>query len=245
MFAPTCENCHDQTITLPSVAAHLIFLRHRQKEKTIIMLNSSCRTALFSAIVLLAALAGCSTTSPKANRAQTDGAKADNKPAIARVVSRPTIRIKAGLEQSLTDSKGIVWAADSGFDGGETVDRPDLQVTGTDRPELYRAERYSMNSYSIKVPNGDYNLILHFSEDYDGLTAPTDRIFNYEVKDGDAASGKTVKEVKDFGPWKASGAQFKAYVDTVGITVTTGQITIRFTPQVENPQINAIEIVPR
>ena len=82
-------------------------------------------------------------------------------------------------------------------------------------------------------------------EDYDGLGSPTDRIFNYEVKDGNATSGKTVKEVKDFGPWKASGAQFKAYVDTVPITVTAGQITIKFTPQVENPQINAIEIVPR
>ena len=102
-----------------------------------------------------------------------------------------------------------------------------------------------MDSYSIKVPNGDYNLILHFSEDYDGLGSPTDRIFNYEVKDGDATGGKTVKEVKDFSPWKASGAQFKAYVDTMPVTVTAGQITIKFTPQVENPQINAIEIVPR
>src|SRR5262249_36769787 len=156
---------------------------------------------------------------------------------MASVPARPTIRIKAGLDEPLTDSKGIVWAADTGFDGGDSVDRPDLQITGTDRPELYHAERYSMNSYSTKVPNGDYNLILHFSEDYDGLTWPTDRIFNYEVKDGDATTGKTVKEVKDFSPWKASGAQFKAYVDTVPVKVTAGKISIVFTPQAENPQI--------
>src|SRR5438046_7464589 len=160
------------------------------------MPNLFCRTVLFSTIVLMAAIAGCATPSSKAEAPRADAAKADatnpdNKPVVAPVASRPTIRIKAGLDQPLTDSKGIVWAADNNFDGGETVDRPDLQVTGTDRPELYRAERYSMDSYSIKVPNGDYNLVLHFPDDYDGLATPTDRIFNYEVKDGDAASGKT------------------------------------------------------
>ena len=86
---------------------------------------------------------------------------------------------------------------------------------------------------------------LHFSEDYDGMTDPSMRIFTYAVKDGDAATGKTIKEVKDFSPWKAAGAQFKAYVDTVPVTVTTGQVSITFTAQVENPQINAIEIVPQ
>ena len=71
------------------------------------------------------------------------------------------------------------------------------------------------------------------------------RIFTYAVKDGDATTGKTIKEVKDFSPWKAAGAQYKAYIDTVPVNVTSGQITITFTPQVENPQINAIEIIPR
>jgi hypothetical protein len=85
---------------------------------------------------------------------------------------------------------------------------------------------------------------LHFSEDYDGIASPTDRLFTYAVKDGTAAAGKTVKEVKDFSPWNAAGAQFKAYVDTVPVKVAAGQITITFTPQAENPQINAIEVVP-
>jgi hypothetical protein len=198
------------------------------------------RAALLGVISLV--LLGCSTQSAK-----TDTAKSETTApaAAAPAVERPTIRIKAGLDQPLTDSKGIKWAADTGYDGGEPVDRADLQVTGTDRPELYRAERYSMNSYAVKVPNGDYTLKLHFSEDYDGLTDASMRIFSYAVKDGDPTGGKVIKEVKDFGPWKASGAQFKAYVDNVPMTVTSGQISIQFTPQVENPQINAIEIVPR
>ena len=157
----------------------------------------------------------------------------------------PTIRVKAGIDEPLKDSQGNTWAPDTGADGGSTIDRPDLQVTGTSIPEIYKSEHYSMDSYSFKVPNGNYTLKLHFSEDYDGISSPTDRVFTYTVKDGDAKSGKVVKEVKDFSPWKAAGAQYKAYVDTIPLTVTSGQISIAFTPQVENPQINAIEIVPR
>lgn len=160
------------------------------------------------------------------------------------MVERPTIRIKAGAEKEMTDSQGVVWQADTGFDGGDTVDRADLQVTGTATPELYRTERYGMDSYSVKVPNGKYVVKLHFSEDYDGVGSPGDRVFTFAVKDGTAAEGRVVKEVKDFSPWKASGAQFKAYVETVPVEVTQGAITVTFTPQVENPQINALEILP-
>ena len=63
-------------------------------------------------------------------------------------------------------------------EGRGLVDRPDLKITGTDTPELYQSEHYSMDSFTVKVPNGKYNLMLHFSEDYDGLTSPTgDRLF--------------------------------------------------------------------
>ena len=154
------------------------------------------------------------------------------------------LRIKAGADTPITDSQGVKWSADTGFEDGSTIDRPDLKVTGTKTPELYCSERYSMGSYSFKVPNGAYLVKLHFSEDYDGITAPEERQFTYAVKDG-TATGKIIKEVKDFSPWKAAGTQYKAYVDTVPVNVTSGQITITFTPQVQNPQINAIEIIPQ
>jgi len=160
------------------------------------------------------------------------------------VATRPTIRVKAGSDAPITDSQGVKWSADTGFEDGSTIDRPDLKVTGTKTPELYCSERYSMGSYSFKVPNGAYLVKLHFSEDYDGVTAPEERQFTYAVKDG-AATGKVIKEVKDFSPWKAAGAQYKAYVDTVPVNVTSGQITITFAPQVQNPQINALEIIPQ
>jgi hypothetical protein len=42
---------------------------------------------------------------------------------------------------------------------------------------------------------------------------------------------------------KAGGAA-RAYIETVPVEVTDGTFKIVFTPGVENPQINAIEITP-
>jgi hypothetical protein len=197
---------------------------------------------LLCAGFLAATLSSCgsatsSSTMPKTATTPT--------PAAAPVVALPTIRVKAGAEKELKDSKGVVWKADTGFEDGMTIDRPDLKVKGTDTPEIYQSEHYSMKSWSTKAANGKYVLKLHFSEDYDGIRNEDGRIFNYTVKDGDAATGAVVKDVKAFGPWKAAKAQFTAYVDSVPLEVTKGQVTVVFTPVTENPQINAIELVPQ
>jgi len=201
---------------------------------------------LLLAATLMLVLAGCASDSKKPESTASADAKAvPDAPAKAAVpaIARPTIRVKAASETDVTDSQGVKWSADTGYEEGNTIDRPDLNVTGTKTPELYRSERYSMAAYSFKVPNGAYVVKLHFSEDFDGITAPEDRMFTYAVRDGNA-TGKIVKQVKDFSPWKAAGGQYKAYIDTIPVNVTSGQITITFTPQVENPQINALEIIP-
>ena len=199
---------------------------------------------LLLAATLMLVLAGCASDSKKPESTPSADAKAAA-PAKSAVpaAARPIIRVKAGSESPITDSQGVKWSADTGFEEGNTIDRPDLKVTGTQTPELYRSERYSMNAYSFKVANGGYVLKLHFSEDFEGINAPQERMFTYAVRDGNA-TGKIIKEVKNFSPWKAAGAQYKAYVDTVRLNVTSGQITITFVPEVENPQINALEIIP-
>lgn len=205
-----------------------------------------CSLSLFAAGLLAAAFTACQRVPDDmyVGRPAMESQVAAAAPAGPTVTARPTIRINAGATDDEKDPKGNTWSADNYFVDGMTNDRTDLEITGTDNPRIYQSERYSMEAYSIPVANGKYTLKLHFSEDFDGISAPEDRLFTYTVKDGDAKSGKVVKEVKDFSPWKAAGGQFKAYVDTVPMTVTNGRITITFTPQVENPQINAIEIVP-
>ena len=83
---------------------------------------------------------------------------------------RRSIRIKAGKSAPFKDADGNVWLADEGFEGGNTIERPDIQIANTKSPGLYRAEHYRMDSFSWPVPNGKYMAKLHFAETFDGIT---------------------------------------------------------------------------
>ena len=52
-------------------------------------------------------------------------------------------------------------------------------------------------------------------------------------------------EFKDFDIWAKTGGPNRAYVESVPVEVTNGQFRITFTSQVQNPEINAIEIIPQ
>jgi len=146
------------------------------------------------------------------------------------------IRIKAGRSESVKDADGNVWLPDQGFEGGQTIERPDIQIANTKSPDLYRAEHYSMDSFSWAVPNGKYAVKLHFAETFDGINGPGERVFSFNVQG---------REFKDFDVWVKAGGPLKAYMETVPVEVTDGKIKVTFTPKVENPQICAIEIIPR
>jgi hypothetical protein len=174
---------------------------------------------------------GATTTTPPAVNPPTT--PAPTTPAPASNLTFP-IRIKAGSSAAVKDATGVEWAAETGFSGGDVIERPDIPIAGTTQPEIYRSEHYSMDSFSQKLPNGNYTVKLYFCETYDGITGPGMRVFTFEL------GGKTFK---DFDVWVKSGGFQKAYVETVPVTVTNGQLDIKFTPQTENPQINAIEII--
>jgi hypothetical protein len=146
------------------------------------------------------------------------------------------VRIKAGLSTPFTDSDGNVWLPDQGFADGDITDRPDdMQIANTKDPALYRTERYSMSSFSYPVPNGKYTVKLHFAETYEGISGAGGRVFSFNVEG---------KEFKDFDVWAKASGQQRAYIETVNVEVTDGKLDISFTPNVENPEINGIEILP-
>jgi hypothetical protein len=145
------------------------------------------------------------------------------------------VRIKAGLSTPFTDSEGNVWLPDQGFVGGETTSRPGMRIANTKSPEIYQSERYSMTSFSCPVPNGKYTVKLHFAEAYEGITRPGQRVFSFNVGG---------HEFKNFDVWVKAGGPRRAYVETVNVEVTDGKLDISFTPVVQNPQINGIEIIP-
>ncbi len=86
------------------------------------------------------------------------------------------------------------------------------------------------------MPNGKYLAKLYFAETFEGITGPGQRVFSFSVQG---------HEFKDFDIWAKTGGPSRAYVETVPVEVTNGEFRIVFTSQIENPEINAIEIIPQ
>ena len=155
--------------------------------------------------------------------------------ATALAGAADAIRIRMGTTAKTTDEAGVVWLADTGFADGETIDRTGIKVANTPTPSIYSAERYSMSAFAYAVPNGKYTVKLHFAETYEGISSAGERVFSFNVEGHD---------FKDFDPTAKAGGVLKAYVETVAVEVKDGKLNITFTSQVENPEINAIEIIP-
>ena len=148
-----------------------------------------------------------------------------------------TLRIKAGQSTPFKDSSGNVWLPEQGFEGGETIARdPETKIAGTKDPGLFLTEHYSMESFSCKLPNGKYLAKLYFAETYEGITGPGQRVFSYTVQG---------REFKDFDIWAKTGGPYRAYIETVPAEVTNGEFRVVFKSQIQNPEINAIEIIPQ
>lgn len=170
-------------------------------------------------------------------RDQSAAAPARMTTETAVVSAHETIRINAGSYASYTDSKGNTWQSEQGFSGGAVIDRdPGTEISGTQDPKLFLTEHYAMDAFSVELPNGRYTVKLHFAETFDGIYGAGDRVFSFNVQG---------HEFKDFDIWGKAGGPNRAYLETVEVEVTDGRLQINFTPQVENPAINAIEIIPQ
>ena len=182
-------------------------------------------TILIAAFLSLAiALAGCRSETAAKPEAETP----------IKTTSKD-IRIDAGAPNPVTDSQGRLWQADTGFTGGQVVDRGPIPISNTPIPEIYRTEHYSMTAFSGPLPNGKYRVRLHFAETYDGITAKGQRVFDVDVE------GTPIKGLDVFA--EAGGAS-RALVKEIPVSITDGKLDITFTPVTQNPEINGIEIIP-
>ena len=213
------------------------------------MKNANCRMQRwaggFAVLLAVALAAGChradeqdsaDTDSTVANAPATPAAAPVPAPPAPPAAVTPPVRIKAGVTEPMKDSAGNVWLPDQGFADGQTYAVTNAAVTNTLNQALYRSERYSMTAYHFLVPNGKYTVKLHFVEVYSGITGPGMRVFSFSVQG---------HEFKDFDIWVKAGGFSKAYVESVNVEVTDGKLTITFTPNVENPKVCGIEILPR
>jgi hypothetical protein len=157
--------------------------------------------------------------------------------AAAPQAAQGILRIKAGVSAPFKDSAGNVWQADQGFDGGDVIDRDEsTAISNTQDPKLYLSEHYGMNSFSCAVPNGKYLAKLHFAETFESISGPGQRVFTFKLHG---------HEFRDFDIFAKAGGVNRAYVESVPVVVNDGKFKIEFISNVENPEINAIELIPQ
>lgn len=76
---------------------------------------------------------------------------------------------------------------------------------------------------------------LHFAETFEEINAPKQRVFSFNVEG---------KDFKDLDLFEKTGGARRACIETVPVEIKDGALDITFTPKTENPQINAVEILP-
>ncbi|MGD8615552.1 MAG: malectin [Gammaproteobacteria bacterium] len=148
------------------------------------------------------------------------------------------IRINAGGD-SYTDVNGNLWLADSGYNTGRLASVSSKTIAGTADDRLYQTARWDEGSgpelkYSFAVPSGSYRVRLHFAETWRGALSVGKRVFDIDIEGRRATDNLDVFE-------EVGG--YTALVKTYNVTVEDGQLDIELIHNVENPSINAIEII--
>jgi len=188
-------------------------------------------------VLAILAAGGCANKNADSTSPTTPPTKmnASTMPAN-RNASAKAIRIDAGSPTPFVDADNNTWQPDKRFSGGGMVNRGNINIENTRNPGLYRTEHWGMNAFSMPIPNGRYNVLLHFAETYPEITAAGQRVFTVKVED---------QEIRDLDVFKEAGGAAKALVKTVPVTVADGKLDITFTFGEQNPEINGIEIIPR
>ena len=153
------------------------------------------------------------------------------------------ILIDSGSTSSFTDSLNRVWGPDTGYildpDGG-AVDRGDSPIAGTVEDRIYQTEIFCLSGYDISVPNGQYEVKLHFAETfcnaYGCIDAAGQRIFDANVE------GVVIDNIDIFAE---TGGRDIALIKTFSnVNVNDDNLDINFTRDTGEicPILNGIEI---
>ena len=158
-----------------------------------------------------------------------------------------SVAVNCGASEETRDAQGRVWIPDRQFQegdwgilgktpGGCAVRSPDLEIKNTDKPWLYRTERYAVEGYKFTVKPGKYTVRLHFAETSRAITEPGQRVFTVAI------CGTAV--LVNFDILKESGGKCTAIMkEFKGISPERGEVvTIAFMRLRGDVAINGIEI---
>lgn len=148
------------------------------------------------------------------------------------------VRINAG-GPAYTSKSGNVFEADTYFEGNtKTTPFQMYSINNTLDDNLYRTDRVGNVDkgnfrYQIPVSNGQYQVRLHFSENY--FKEAGKRVFSV------AAEGEA--KLVNYDIYAAVG-RTTAVIKTYPVTVVDGALTLDFSATVNRAKINAIEVLP-
>lgn len=135
---------------------------------------------------------------------------------------------------NVADSDGNLWVADNYALDGRTGGTYGAMVDGTDDDILYYTERFKLTGYSIPVDNGKHTVRLYFSEGFTRIEKAGERVFDVSVEN---------QQVTDFDIFKEAGGRDRSVVKEFDVDVSDGSVDIAFTKKVQNPFVNAIEVI--
>jgi glucose/arabinose dehydrogenase len=159
---------------------------------------------------------------------------------IAPVVVAPTsdavfypILINAGGGE-YTDLSGRLWSADKSYTGGATYIKT-YNISGTEDDTLYVSERYGPFSYEFALPVANYDVILHFSENY--VNATGERVFDILINDQLVFENVDIIRL-------AGGQKFRAVTLQTTEIISAGVLNIEFIRNnTSTPKVCGIEII--
>jgi uncharacterized protein DUF4082/malectin (di-glucose binding ER protein) len=135
------------------------------------------------------------------------------------------------------------FAEDGNYSGGQSY-ASSRTIAGASDQTLYQDERWGQFAYSIPVPNGSYDVRLHFAELYYGTVVPGScvgkRIFGMDVLD---TAGTDIAPSLDICAQVGPNA---ALVKTIpGVVVKDGRLDLEsvYGPA-DDPELVGIEILP-
>lgn len=135
------------------------------------------------------------------------------------------------------DPDGNTWVSDKGYyNAGSKSYQTRARIANTNKPALYKTERNNEELLYIveRIPNGFYNVSLHYAEIFSKTSAIGARLFDVYIQ------GILVSQELDV--FKAAGGAETAFIDTFLVEVSEGYLTLDFIGLKQHAKVSAIEI---
>jgi hypothetical protein len=158
--------------------------------------------------------------------------------AIVHVLSYPYRQLVNAGGGNYADAMGNTWGQDRlyspgswGYTGGKTysISAP---IANTTADPLYQSERFGTFGYAFDLPDGEYDVTLHFAEIYWQGTGQ--RLFDVLIEDG--------LVLDNYDIYAKAGHDTAISIRFPHVQVTDGQLRIDFVSVKDNAKVSAIDI---